>query len=319
MPGTWSTVTISIDSAAPAIIVLSRIDTRSFEFLSGCYVWNLDFSIFHKGDDMEEPLASSSHAGFWRRSVNLEINLEPGEYVVHVRLDREMTRAANYISEKSLKPRKLSRVLSEQMQAKSIAVNFNSGLSRHLRVARGTYAAKDLTELEMIRLQPNPDVVEEEGDDGDGEEEEEEEEEAEEEANDGENKDENEGEEHSEVGVTVQAEMQPPSGPVHRRNCDGCGMSPIVGTLYHCMDISCPDYDLCQGCMTAGKHNPNHTMVAIEDSSRTPYLSESAEEDSDNAVTLGLRVYTKTTAGVTLNGQLRHGSVIHWTDRKSVV
>ncbi|KAG8686445.1 hypothetical protein FRC11_008951, partial [Ceratobasidium sp. 423] len=246
--------------------------------------------------------------------VNLEIDLEPGEYVVHVRLDREMTRPANYLAEKSMKPRKLSRVLSEQMQAKSVAVNFNSGLSRHLKVARGTYAAKDLTELEMIRLQPNPDIVEQDEDDEGGQDEDEEEEadaEENEEGNEGE--DNGDGDNNEEVGVTVQDPNQEPPVPVHRRNCDGCGMEPIVGTLYHCMDISCPDYDLCQGCMIAGKHNPDHTMVAIEDPSRTPYLSKTAEDDSDNEITLGLRVYTKSSTPVVVNGQLRHGSVIHWT------
>ncbi|KAF8594673.1 cysteine proteinase [Ceratobasidium sp. AG-I] len=306
--------TINVETATPSIIALSRIDTRAFSFLSGCYVWNMDFNIFRKGDELEEPLLSSSHTGYWRRSVNLEINLEPGEYVVHVRLDREMTRSADYLSEKSMKPRKLSRVLTEQMQAKSIAVNFDGGLSRHLRVARGTYAAKDLTELEMIRLQPNPDIIEENNDDDEdnAEKEEEEAEEEEEKATEEEEKDEEAGEDQ-EVGITVADDEDTPQGPAHNRSCDGCAMMPIIGRLYHCMDISCPDYDLCQGCMTAGKHNPGHTMVAIEDSSRTPYLSKVAEDDSDNSCTVGLRVYTKTSTPVTVNGQLRHGSVIHWT------
>lgn len=44
----------------------------------------MDFSVFRKGEEQEEPLLSSIHAGYWRRSVNLELNLEPGEYVVHV-------------------------------------------------------------------------------------------------------------------------------------------------------------------------------------------------------------------------------------------
>ncbi|KAF8704580.1 Cysteine proteinase, partial [Rhizoctonia solani] len=310
--------TIKVEEATPAIVVLSRIDDRPFQLLSGCYVWNMDFNIFRKGDEKEDPLHSSNHTGFWRRSVNLEIDLEPGEYVVHVRLDREMTRPGNYLSEKTLKPRKLSRVLSEQMQAKSVAINFNSGLSRHLKVARGTYANKDLTELEIIRLQPNPDIIEQDEDDQcDHNDDEEGEEDNGKEKNDGEGSDEQEHNDdednNEEVGVTVQDEDQAPSGAAHRRNCDGCGMAPIIGTLYHCMDISCADYDLCQGCMAAGKHNPNHTMVAIGDPSRTPYLSKTDEDDSDNAITLGLRVYSKSSTPVVVNGQLRHGSVIHWT------
>ncbi|CAE6446482.1 unnamed protein product [Rhizoctonia solani] len=304
--------TIKVEEATPAIVVLSRIDDRPFQLLSGCYVWNMDFNIFRKGDEKEDPLHSSNHTGFWRRSVNLEIDLEPGEYVVHVRLDREMTRPANYLSEKTMKPRKLSRVLSEQIQAKSVAINFDGGLSRHLKVARGTYAAKDLTELEIIRLQPNPDIIEQDEDgQGDHEGEEQDTEEKDDEGNDDEEH--NDGENNEEVGLTVQDQEQAPSGPAHRRNCDECGMAPIIGTLYHCMDISCADYDLCQECMAAGKHNPDHTMVAIEDPSRTPYLSKTDEDDSDNAITLGLRVYSKSSTPVVVNGQLRHGSVIHWT------
>ncbi|KAG8695526.1 hypothetical protein FRC09_009104, partial [Ceratobasidium sp. 395] len=266
------------------------------------------------GDEMEEPLLSSSHTGYWRRSVNLEIDLEPGEYVVHVRLDREMTRPANYLSEKAMKPRKLSRVLTEQMQAKSVAVNFDGGLSRHLRVARGTYAAKDLTELEMIRLQPNPEILEEPGEDEGGETQEDGEEEGEEEAEEENNEETGEGgEQQEEVGVTIQNEDEAPSGPVHNRRCNECGVCPIVGPLYHCMDISCEDYDACQPCMSKGEHPGNHRLVQIYDPGRTSYLSKVAEDDSDNAITVGLRVYTKTSSPVTVNGQLRHGSVIHWT------
>ncbi|QRV85541.1 calpain family cysteine protease [Ceratobasidium sp. AG-Ba] len=305
--------TISVEKATPSIIVLSRLDTRAFAFLSGCYIWNFDFNIFRKGGELQEPLLSSSHTGYWRRSVNLEIDLEPGEYVVHVRLDREMTRAANYLSEKAMKPRKLSRVLTEQMQAKAIAVKC-SGLSRHLRVAQSTYAAKDLTELEMIRLQPNPDIVEEDGDDGDVEEPEEEE--AEGEGEEEEEKKSHEGggengEQNGEVGVTIQDGG--PSGPTHDRRCNECGVCPIVGPLYHCMDIACDDYDACQNCMAKIGHPDSHRVVRIEDPGRTGTLSKVAEDDSDNAITLGLRVYTKTSAPITVNGQLRHGSVIHWT------
>ncbi|ELU39667.1 SDA1 domain-containing protein [Rhizoctonia solani AG-1 IA] len=134
--------------------------------------------------------------------------------------------------------------------------DFNSGLSRHLKVARGTYANKDLTELEIIRLQPNPDIIEQDEDDQcDHNDDEEGEEDNGEEKNDGEGSDEQEHDDdednNEEVGVTVQEDDQAPSGAAHRRNCDGCG-----------------------GCMAAGKHNPNHTMVAIGDPSRTPYLSK---------------------------------------------
>ena len=45
-----------------------------------------DFKLFKKGDD--EPLGSMSFSHKWQRSGTLRLELEEGEYVVHVRLDR---------------------------------------------------------------------------------------------------------------------------------------------------------------------------------------------------------------------------------------
>jgi hypothetical protein len=43
-----------------------------------------DFVLFKKDD--KEPIGSSQHSRFYSRSVNLEVDLAAGEYVVHVRL-----------------------------------------------------------------------------------------------------------------------------------------------------------------------------------------------------------------------------------------
>ncbi|XP_016984798.2 protein ref(2)P [Drosophila rhopaloa] len=42
--------------------------------------------------------------------------------------------------------------------------------------------------------------------------------------------------------------------------CDGCGLAPIVGFRYKC--IQCNNYDLCQKCEAAHKH-PEHMMVRM--------------------------------------------------------
>ncbi|EDW37147.1 GL26088 [Drosophila persimilis] len=42
--------------------------------------------------------------------------------------------------------------------------------------------------------------------------------------------------------------------------CDGCGLSPLVGFRYKC--VQCPNYDLCQRCEAAHKH-PEHLMVRM--------------------------------------------------------
>lgn len=69
--------------ASPAIIVLSQLDDRYFSDLSGYSKFTLDFKLFKKGD--KRVLANSSHSTFFRRSVNAELDLDAGEYVVHVR------------------------------------------------------------------------------------------------------------------------------------------------------------------------------------------------------------------------------------------
>ncbi|XP_017116978.1 protein ref(2)P [Drosophila elegans] len=42
--------------------------------------------------------------------------------------------------------------------------------------------------------------------------------------------------------------------------CDGCGLAPIVGFRYKC--IQCSNYDLCQKCEAAHKH-PEHMMIRM--------------------------------------------------------
>jgi hypothetical protein len=68
------------------MIVLSQIDTRYFETLSGRSQWTFDFLVFRKGE--KKPVAESLLSRMWSRSVNVEVNLTAGDYVVHVRIDR---------------------------------------------------------------------------------------------------------------------------------------------------------------------------------------------------------------------------------------
>jgi hypothetical protein len=80
----WLIVLVTISMAKPshAMIVLSQLDKRYFEDISGRSNWSLDFVIYKQGET--EALAESLHARYFSRSVNLEIPLEAGEYVVHV-------------------------------------------------------------------------------------------------------------------------------------------------------------------------------------------------------------------------------------------
>ncbi|KAF8318702.1 cysteine proteinase [Clavulina sp. PMI_390] len=79
--------TFNMPKASPAILVLAQLDDRYFSDLSGSSKFTLDFKLFKKGE--KEVLVNSSHSMFFGRSVNAELDLEAGDYVVHVRVDRQ--------------------------------------------------------------------------------------------------------------------------------------------------------------------------------------------------------------------------------------
>jgi hypothetical protein len=64
------------------VLVLSQLDERYFRDVASRSSWNLNFVLVKASE--QEPLAESVHNVFWERSVNLEIELEAGEYFVYV-------------------------------------------------------------------------------------------------------------------------------------------------------------------------------------------------------------------------------------------
>ncbi|KAG8682587.1 hypothetical protein FRC09_016664, partial [Ceratobasidium sp. 395] len=156
-PCAWSfgdvSFTISVSEDTPAVIVLSRLDDRSFPELSGCSAWSMDFVVYKKGAPAEEPCTRSTHTVFWRRSVNVELDhLEAGDYVVHVRLDRDKFREKTFYKDnvENWNPRKLSKVWAEACLSKSIAVNFNPDAFGNLLPASiENFGGEDLTSLEL--------------------------------------------------------------------------------------------------------------------------------------------------------------------------
>lgn len=53
----WSSVVFTVAESTRAVIVLSRLDTRSFEDIAGRTSWSMDFTLVKKGES--EPLAKS--------------------------------------------------------------------------------------------------------------------------------------------------------------------------------------------------------------------------------------------------------------------
>ncbi|KAJ7613033.1 hypothetical protein FB45DRAFT_993113 [Roridomyces roridus] len=153
LPSAWSfgdvSFTISMTKPSTAVIVLSQLDTRYFSDISGRSRWSLDFALYKQGET--EMLAQSVHARYFSRSVNLEIQLEAGEYVVHVRIDRQYWREKDYFEQLSENwdEQKLARVMTERAKSRSIASNFKAETEvNNIPIPLNVLAGQTLTQLE---------------------------------------------------------------------------------------------------------------------------------------------------------------------------
>ncbi|TEB36858.1 cysteine proteinase [Coprinellus micaceus] len=90
LPAAWSygdvSFAFSVTRKTNSILVLSQLDTKYFKDLTGKADWSLDFVLYRVGE--KEPITEVPHSQFNLRSVNLEVELEAGDYVAYVRLDR---------------------------------------------------------------------------------------------------------------------------------------------------------------------------------------------------------------------------------------
>ncbi|KAL0955338.1 hypothetical protein HGRIS_004221 [Hohenbuehelia grisea] len=126
LPTAWTfgdvSFTFTIDHPTCAVIVLSKLNDRYFKEVSSHYTWMFDFRLYQKG---KPQLVAVSHRRTWRRSVHAEVNLEAGEYVVHIRLDRE-SGAVTYTTgeQDAWDLRKLSRKLAQRELSSAIAQNY---------------------------------------------------------------------------------------------------------------------------------------------------------------------------------------------------
>ncbi|TRM58121.1 hypothetical protein BD626DRAFT_189990 [Schizophyllum amplum] len=150
--------TISVPARTAAVIVLSRVNERYFMDLRGCYDWNLDFLLFKKGS--RKCVGRSVHTAGWKKSVSLEIELDAGDYVVHVRADKKLSRDKNFIQDNFniWEPRKLSRILMERAKSYSLASNFNVNPA-HFPIPEENIAGQDLASLEEKALRPPTTLV----------------------------------------------------------------------------------------------------------------------------------------------------------------
>ncbi|KAF7371261.1 Cysteine proteinase [Mycena sanguinolenta] len=160
LPSAWTygdvCFTITVPKSSFTIIVLSQLDSRYFKDISGRSYWTFDFLLFKRGQS--EPVATSSQPRFYSRSVNLELELEAGDYVVHVRLDRMVRadRPKNYFNDNSgnWDQRKLSRVLTMRAQSQSIASNFKAETqSKNLIIPVEAVAGLNFADMEKKAIE----------------------------------------------------------------------------------------------------------------------------------------------------------------------
>ncbi|KAG6844016.1 hypothetical protein H0H87_010603 [Tephrocybe sp. NHM501043] len=105
-------------------------------------MWTFDFLVYEKGG--KKPITSSSATLRYPRSVNTEVALPAGEYVVHVRLDRFIHGEETYLG---LEGRTWLRVMTEKIKSQAIASSDEE--IEKLPVPLDVLAGHDLAELEI--------------------------------------------------------------------------------------------------------------------------------------------------------------------------
>ncbi|KZT25342.1 cysteine proteinase [Neolentinus lepideus HHB14362 ss-1] len=344
LPCAWNygdvSYTIHVDRDTPAIIVLSRLDDRHFCDLSGCFQWSLDFAVYKQGTD--ELITTSTHERLWHRSVNVETDLEAGDYVVHARVDRRKKTEAHgdvYHDKSSNKEgviptaqvraheqslsvvrkqksswdiRKLGRKWAAAYASRSIARNFDpERYGDAIPLDDKIFKGKNLAE---IQAQANMSMS-------------------------GTRSfvsspiasvalngfasqpplepESTEVEVAREPNVDIHShvlEKQGDTATQHKAfKCNVCGIYPIVGAFFRCME--CAEYDICQNCMnTQGHQRGSHITLRVNTATEARKLKDQvhghATHPEDYEVTLGLRVYTKKEAPATIKGQLRQGDIL---------
>ncbi|CAE6502868.1 unnamed protein product [Rhizoctonia solani] len=366
-PCAWSfgdvSFTFSVTENSPATIVLSQLNSRCFEEISGYNDWSLDFVVYRKGASSEEHYTRSYHNWFWQRGASAELeNLEAGDYVLHARLDRRHRRNKTYYQDAldSWNVRKLSKVWTQAAISKSIAINFDpEAYGDYLPAPEDLFGGEDLTSLEEKQLAlevPQPTTASESnpalsvGDASKLEAVKSEdpvtngkakatEEGAKVPEHDGkhedkpgaitngtatkhttandetEKKDEPRDEKEDKPIVVTVADLDKTSKVVHEGfTCKECKTSPIEGPWYRCLNSACLSYNICEKCMKSkpNTHDKTHKLLLIQTEEDSKKLKEQLKEGDDNGVTLGLRIYTKGGAVVTIGGQLRHGNILSW-------
>ncbi|KAJ6629852.1 hypothetical protein B0H10DRAFT_1903736 [Mycena sp. CBHHK59/15] len=133
----------SISETTFTIIVLSQLDGRYFKgIVPPCY-WNFDFLLYKKGQ--KEPVDVSSHSRFTSRSVSLELQLDEGDYVVHIYSQFFLSCPDFQTDIDGWSQSKLARVLNERAISESVASS--AFHAKNLPIPLEILAGQDLADL----------------------------------------------------------------------------------------------------------------------------------------------------------------------------
>ncbi|KAL0563776.1 hypothetical protein V5O48_018289 [Marasmius crinis-equi] len=313
--------TFSLPEASSAFIMLSQLNNRYFKPIAGIYIWTADFIVYKKG---ETDYVARSAPGFTgARSVNCEVYLQAGDYVVHVRLDRHQCREKaclcvvfGYYAKKTEEwsDRTLSRLLSERAKGRSIASNFEAEAEgKNVEIPLEALAGQDLAELEVkaqalaLAKQEEKEEKKEEKDENGEEKEKDGGEEEKKKDDDDDKKDKDKVRKREEVITTT-------------RHADGSTTttSTVIEKITTILTKKTRDGEV-------SEERTEETVLEVDgdnvegdsDDDDDDGEEESKEkgwenaetdpetEKENNSVFLGLKIYTKKNAPVVINGQLR--------------
>jgi hypothetical protein len=341
--------TFSLPKQSETILVLSQSDTRFYQSLCSAAQWSFDFRLFKVGS--KELVGSSSYSTGLSRSVTLRIDLPAGDYVVHVRLDRDYNSSQEEkISQNmsSWDDKKMAKVWNQLAQSKSIAANFDlKAWQSHLVTPLSTFAGQDLLKVladnqeegsaQRKSLQakvaaaraaqqavkpahktegtkPSADVSATEAaseDDKAGEAEQKKDNEKDTAGNDLESTDDKDDESEHNKDGSEMGEKDEKEATHEGVSCDGCKTDESI-IGNRWKCMTCGNYDLCDTCHSAGVHD-EHQMLKIEHpADATSVENDVSFRDDTSSVLLGFRVYSKSYAPVQISGQLANGQAVHW-------
>ncbi|KAG8948316.1 hypothetical protein FRC00_008642, partial [Tulasnella sp. 408] len=103
------------------------------------------------------------------------------------------------------------------------------------------------------------------------------------------------------AGVPMLPEEDEPEP--HQFECVEC-TEQIKGILYHCMEVGCINYNVCEDCKKYDDHPTTHTFIKFTSSDDAQAIVQDNDDGGDGELVLGLRVYTQKSVPATVRGQI---------------